>query len=91
MPSCWQASAQLAWLALRRAPQPLLGSALTLALLGVLQATLGVWTLLLAVPIPLGLAHQAGAIAVFATALYHFWLSRRALYAAATPQTAASA
>ena len=82
---------QLAWLALRRAPQPLLGMAMTLALLGVLQATLGVWTLLLAVPIPLGLAHQAGAIAVFATALYHFWLSRRALSAAAAPQTAASA
>jgi cytochrome c oxidase assembly protein subunit 15 len=83
--------AQLSWLALRRAPQPLLGSAMTLALLGVLQATLGVWTLLLAVPIPLGLAHQAGAIAVFATALYHFWLSRRARSAAAAPQTAASA
>jgi len=47
--------------------------------------------LLLAVPIPLGLAHQAGAIAVFATALYHFWLSRRALSAAAAPQTPASA
>ncbi len=82
---------QLAWLAMRRAPQPLLGSALTLALLAVLQATLGVWTLLLAVPIPLGLAHQAGAIAVFATALYHLWLSRHALHAAPTPQTAASA
>jgi cytochrome c oxidase assembly protein subunit 15 len=84
---------QLAWLALRRAPQPLLGSAMTLALLGVLHATLGVWTLLLAVPIPLGLAHQAGAIAVFATALYHFWLSRRTLSAAAAAaaQTAASA
>ena len=47
---------------------------MTLALLAVLQATLGVWTLLLAVPITLGLAHQAGAIAVFAAALYHFWL-----------------
>ena len=67
---------QLAWLALKKAPPALLGSAMTLALLGLLQATLGVWTLLLAVPIPLGLAHQAGAIAVFATALYHFWLSR---------------
>ena len=41
---------------------------MTLALLALLQATLGVWTLLLAVPIELGLAHQAGAIAVFATA-----------------------
>ena len=46
---------------------------MTLALLALLQATLGVWTLLLAVPIELGLAHQAGAVAVFATAVYHFW------------------
>ena len=72
------------------APQPLLGSALTLALLAVLQATLGVWTLLLAVPIALGLAHQAGAIAVFAAALYHFWLSRHTPNGAEA-QTAASA
>ena len=82
---------QLAWLAVRGAPQPLLGGALTLALLTVLQAVIGVWTLLLAVPIPLGLAHQAGAIAVFAAALYHFWLSRHAPRLAPTPQTAASA
>ena len=67
--------AQLAWLALERAPSTLIGSAMTLALLAVLQATLGVWTLLLAVPIPLGLAHQAGAIAVFAASVYHFWLA----------------
>ncbi len=83
--------AQFGWLAVKRAPQSLLGSALTLALLAVLQATLGVWTLLLAVPIQLGLAHQAGAVAVFAAALYHFWRSRRPLDAAATLQTAASA
>jgi heme a synthase len=69
---------QLAWLTLRRAPSELLGSALTLAAFAALQATLGVWTLLLAVPIPLGLAHQAGAIAVFAAALYHFCLTTRA-------------
>jgi len=30
-------------------------------------------------------------VAVFAAALYHLWLSRRAFYAAPTPQTAASA
>ena len=82
---------QLAWLGMRGAPQALLGSALTLALLAVLQAVIGVWTLLLAVPITLGLAHQAGAIAVFAAALYHFWLARRAPHIAVTPQTAASA
>ena len=82
---------QLAGLAVKGAPQPLLGSALTLALLAVLQAVIGVWTLLLAVPIPLGLAHQAGAIAVFAAALYHFWLSRHTPQLAAKAQTAASA
>lgn len=80
---------QLGWLAMKSAEQALLGSALTLALFAVLQATLGVWTLLLAVPIPLGLAHQAGAIAVFAAALYHFWLARNP--AAPRIQTAASA
>jgi cytochrome c oxidase assembly protein subunit 15 len=67
---------QLAWLALKGADQSLIGSALTLALFALLQAALGVWTLLLSVPIVLGLAHQAGAIALFAVALYHFWLAR---------------
>jgi heme a synthase len=81
---------QLAWLALRRAPSPIMGSALTLALLALLQATLGVWTLLLAVPIPLGLAHQAGAIAVFAAALYHFWLAMRRPRAAEAHATASA-
>jgi heme a synthase len=70
--------AQLAWLALRRAPTQLIGSALTLALLALLQAMLGVWTLLLVVPIPLGLAHQAGAVAVFCVAIYHLWLTTQA-------------
>ena len=82
---------QLAWLGVRGAPHPLLGSALTLALLAVLQAVIGVWTLLLAVPLMLGLAHQAGAIAVFAAALYHFWLARSVPRPAAEAQTAASA
>jgi cytochrome c oxidase assembly protein subunit 15 len=68
---------QLAWLARSRAPLPLLGSAFTLALFALLQVALGIWTLLLAVPIPLGLAHQAGAIAVFAMAVHHLWLARR--------------
>jgi len=70
------AIAQALWLAARGASQTLIGSALTLALFAILQATLGVWTLLLAVPIALGLAHQAGAIAVFAAALYHLFLAR---------------
>jgi cytochrome c oxidase assembly protein subunit 15 len=77
---------QLAWLALKRAAQPLVGSAFTLALFVLLQAAIGVWTLLLSVPIALGLAHQAGAIAVFAVALYHFWLARHA-HPAAAPET----
>jgi cytochrome c oxidase assembly protein subunit 15 len=69
--------AQSLWLSLKGDGQPLIGSALMLAVLALLQATLGVWTLLLAVPITLGLAHQAGAIVVFVAALYHFWLTKR--------------
>ena len=78
------ARGQLAGLALKGAAQPLVGSAFTLALFALLQAALGVWTLLLSVPIALGLAHQAGAIALFSVALYHFWLAR---HAGATPET----
>jgi cytochrome c oxidase assembly protein subunit 15 len=68
---------QAIWLVLKRAPTDIVGTALLLACLVLMQATLGVWTLLLAVPIPLGLAHQAGAIAVFAAAVYHLWLTAR--------------
>jgi cytochrome c oxidase assembly protein subunit 15 len=68
---------QAMWLAIERAPQVLIWSGSTLALFAVLQAVIGIWTLLLAVPITLGLAHQAGAIAVFVAALYHVWLARR--------------
>jgi heme a synthase len=82
---------QAVWLALKRAPQLLIWSASTLALFAVLQAVIGVWTLLLAVPITLGLAHQAGAIALFAAALYHVWLARRQPIPAVPTQTAASA
>jgi len=85
---------QAVWLALKAEglkaeDQPLVGSALTLAVLALLQATLGVWTLLLAVPIQLGLAHQAGAILVFAVALYHLWNTTHVQ--ATETQTAASA
>ena len=66
---------QAIWLGLRRTSQPLLASAYVLVMLALLQATLGVWTLLLRVPISLGLAHQLGAMLVFAAALYHFWLT----------------
>ena len=83
--------AQLAWLSLRQSPTPLIGSAMTLAALALLQATLGVWTLLLAVPIELGLAHQAGAVAVFAAAVYNFWMAAHISRAAASSQASASA
>ena len=83
--------AQFAWLALRRAPPPLTGTGLTVALLAVLQAVLGVWTLLLAVPLILGLAHQAGAVALFAVALYHFRLARAGATEEAGGQLAPSA
>ena len=66
---------QAGWLALRREAPELVTSAFILMCLALLQATLGVWTLLLAVPIALGLAHQAGAILLFAAALYHLWLT----------------
>ncbi len=42
---------------------------LVLAAVG-LQIVLGIWTVLAATPIALGLLHQAGALMVFATALY---------------------
>ena len=83
--------AQAVWLGVRRAPQILFGTALTLAVLTLMQGTLGVWTLLLAVPITLGLAHQAGAIAVFVVALYHFWLAVHAPEGSPAYQTEASA
>jgi len=65
--------AQAGWLALKGVP-PLAFSAVAVACIALLQATLGVWTLLLAVPIELGLAHQAGAIALFIASLHHVWL-----------------
>jgi heme a synthase len=45
------------------------------------QAALGVWTLLAAqgaIPIGLGLAHQAGAAVVFAAAVWHLHRMARA-------------
>ena len=83
--------AQAAWLAVRGKSPALIASASAVACLALLQATLGVWTLLLAVPIPLGLAHQAGAIAVFVAALHHLWLASRPFASAHEAQTAASA
>ena len=42
------------------------------------QMALGIWTLLAWVPLPLGVAHQAGALAVLALALWHVFTLRRA-------------
>jgi cytochrome c oxidase assembly protein subunit 15 len=53
-------------------------SALLLAAAVLAQVTLGIWTLLSAVPLPLGLAHQAGAAIVFALAVRHWHIVRRA-------------
>jgi cytochrome c oxidase assembly protein subunit 15 len=46
-------------------------SALVLAVAVLAQAALGIWTLLAQVPLALGLAHQAGAAAVFGFAVWH--------------------
>jgi cytochrome c oxidase assembly protein subunit 15 len=82
---------QAGWLALRREAPELVTSAFILMCLALLQATLGVWTLLLAVPIELGLAHQAGAILLFAAALYHLWLTLTKTAPARDAQAASSA
>jgi len=52
-------------------------SALVLAGAVVAQAALGIVTLVAFVPLALGLAHQAGAAAVFAIAVWHLYLVRR--------------
>ncbi len=46
-------------------------SAMVLAGAALAQAALGIWTLLAQVPLALGLAHQAGAAAVFGVAVWH--------------------
>jgi cytochrome c oxidase assembly protein subunit 15 len=40
-----------------------------------LQMALGIWTLLTAVPLPLGLLHQAGAMLLLAAATVHLYLA----------------
>jgi cytochrome c oxidase assembly protein subunit 15 len=82
---------QAGWLALRRAAPELVTSGFILMCLALLQATLGVWTLLLAVPIGLGLAHQAGAMLLFVAALHHLWLTLAGGAPAGEFQTASSA
>jgi len=83
--------AQASWLAVKRAPATLIVSGFAVACFALLQATLGVWTLLLVVPIPLALAHQAGAMVLFAAALYHLWLTLEPRASAPRIHTMASA
>lgn len=58
------------------------GTAIALAVGTLLQAVLGIWTLLAQVPLSLGLAHQAGAAALFAIAIWHLYAVRHAQDAA---------
>jgi heme a synthase len=53
-------------------------TALVLAAAVLAQAALGIWTLLAHVPLALGLAHQAGAAAVFGLAVWHLHALRHA-------------
>ena len=82
---------QSGWLAARHGAPESITSGFILMCLALLQATIGVWTLLLGVPIGLGLAHQAGAMVLFAAALYHLWLSLERRAPAGRTQAAASA
>jgi heme a synthase len=67
----WQA-----W-ALRRTRDPRIGlTAAVLAVAVLAQAALGIATLLAQVPLALGLAHQAGAAAVFGIAVWHLYAVR---------------
>jgi heme a synthase len=52
-------------------------SAFALAAAVVVQALLGIWTLLAHVPLSLGLVHQAGAAIVMAIAVWHVHATRR--------------
>jgi heme a synthase len=52
------------------------GTAIVLAGATLLQVLLGIWTLLAQVPLSLGLAHQAGAAALFAVSIWHLYALR---------------
>ena len=63
--------------AFRAAPAALARRAVALAAFAAFQVALGVATLLLGVPIPLGLAHQAAALVLFGLAVAHWSATRR--------------
>ncbi len=58
-------------------PRPAAGLALALAVLTTLQAMLGIGTLMMQVPLSLGLAHQTTAAVVLALAVSLAWRARR--------------
>lgn len=64
------------WVRMRRTPSHASATLLLAAVLA--QTALGIWTLLAAVPIWLGAAHQAGAMLVLTAALYHAHETARA-------------
>jgi cytochrome c oxidase assembly protein subunit 15 len=67
------------WSVLRGMPDsPAKASGLVLAGTVLAQILLGIWTLLAHVPIPLALLHQAGAVALFGAALWHWHRLRQA-------------
>ncbi len=72
------AAAVYTWRALKAdPPRPVRRAAIALAHLAVLQAALGIATLLLVVPAPLAALHQIGAMALFTAALWlRFALAR---------------
>ena len=66
------------WLLWRAAVvSQVLNSAVLVFVAVVLQAAIGIWTLLAEVPLSLGLAHQGGAAIVFALAVRHWHLTAR--------------
>lgn len=75
-------AAGLAIAALARRDRPLAAdskaAALAVGVVVTLQAALGIWTLMAAVPIALGVLHQAGAALLLATATVFAWRVRRA-------------
>lgn len=73
----WTASVALWLSARRRSPSPRLRVALSLIPVAAsLQAGLGIATLLLAVPLPLAAAHQAGAFLLFTAVLWALFAAR---------------
>ena len=66
-----------AFAAVRAAPAPVARRAVWIAGVALLQVALGVLTLVLSVPIPIALAHQATALVLFGLACAHWSATRR--------------